>query len=390
MSLWSSSNLSAESRCPRQALWRRQGKHGAPWAGYRVGSWVHDALHAKGERQPEPPMVGLSVTERAEARRLLAMEERAGLVESVPEGAEWEQQYLAELIPGERPIFEPIGIDHPAARGPNFDPAQFEEGSWFRLAFDVMWAESDRAVVWDWKTAMGEPGSISDSPQVICYGAASALLAEQRGAPVERVDVTLWYLRYVHARGGRTVDWPAEWFIERAQALWDECIARDQQSAAEIEEDYRPGAHCGMCDFRASCLRTGPEAVDGDLDDLTLWRFTEKQETFAKELRGYLKGRLELRTSALEVGGRILEEVIRPGVALPRGKGAPDRSQLLMDVAKIARDHGVPFADLFTPKGSTAEWIAALPLEAKDLLAPLLKATTRTAYEVRSALESDE
>ena len=61
-----------------------------------------------------------------------------------------------------------------------------------------------------------------------------------------------------------------------------------------------------------------------------------------------------------------------------------------MDVAKIARDHGVPFADLFAPKGTTAEWIAALPLEAKDLLAPLLKPTTRTSYEIRSATEINE
>ena len=390
MSLWSSTNLSTEGRCPRHALWRRQGKPGAPWAGYRVGSWVHGALHAKGERQPEPEMERLSVTERAEARRLLGMEERAGLVESVPAGAEWEPQYLAELIPGERPVFQRIGLDHPAARGPNFDPARFADGSWFRLAFDVSWVESSRAVVWDWKTAMGEPGNISDSPQVICYGAAAALLAEQRDTPVGRVDVTLWFLRYAHARGGQTVNWPAAWFIERASALWAECIARDQQSAADIEEDYRPGPHCGMCDYRASCLRTGPEVVDADLDDLTLWRFTESQEQFARELRGYLKDRLSLRTSALEVGGRILEEVIRPGVSLPRGKGAPDRSRLLMDVAKIARDHGVPFADLFAPKGTTAEWIAALPLEAKDLLAPLLKPTTRTSYEIRSTTEIDE
>jgi hypothetical protein len=334
-------------------------------------------------------MVHLSVTERAEARRLLAMEERAGLVESVPEGAEWEQQYLARLVPGERPVFNPIDINHPASRGPNFDPSQFMEGSWFRLAFDVTWREPLVAVVYDWKTGLGEPGNISDKPQVICYGAAAALLAEQWDTPVERVSVTLWNLRYANSRGGQTVDWPADWFIERAGALWDECVARDRQSLVDIEEDHRPGSHCGMCDFRSSCLRTGPEAVDADLDDLTLWSFTERQEQFAKELRGYLKERLELRTSALEVNGRVLEEVIRPGVALPRGKGAPDRSQLLLDVAKIALAEGMRFADLFTPKGSTHDWVAALPQEAKDLLAPLLTVTSRTSYEVRP-LENEE
>ena len=362
--------------CRRRGVWTRAGVPGGPpWEGFRVGSYVHAALLARAQGQPDPDPRRLAILERVEAQKLLTNATAMGFPSSFPAETVFERSYLFQIgqdgSPGE--IRE---APESAIRGAGWDPAAYRHGTFFRLQPDAWYRVADvpgLLAVEDYKTALGMMGDdkVGRDPQVVTYAAAMGLLT---GA--QRVQVVLWSLRW---KQGQRVERPTETWLDMARPIWAECFREDSIDEEDLEDSLSPHvARCGTCEFRASCK---PPA-DADLDDGALFMAAQLLSAQAGTARANLNERLKNRTSCLSLhDGTILGPHRIDFTKFIRGK-KPDG---LRAVAAALSDAGMdPFAFLAPGGDSLRDWIADLPHEAKTALAEWTQESSRQTYLSRS------
>ena len=167
MSLWSSTNIQADDDCGRQGIWLRLGKKGVSWDGYRVGSWVHDYIHAHAVGAAKPKLGELSVLEQQDAKKCLYNFREMGLLDA-PEGAVWEQSYIG-LVNSDGSVYGWADAPSTAIRGEDWDPASFTDETWVRIPTSLSPLATTGRLRCPWGLRAGLTTSLSPS----CTGRSS-------------------------------------------------------------------------------------------------------------------------------------------------------------------------------------------------------------------------
>lgn len=377
MSLWSSTTITADHDCARQGIRLRLGVRGRQWPGYRVGSWVHDWIHAQAADHEAPALGSLSVLEQRDAQFLMFRFDEMGLLHNAPGSAEWEESYLG-LVNQDGSVYGWTKAPASAVRGAEWDPASFMDETWVRVQPDRWYVGLDGvAVVEDWKTALGTPAdsSVDHHPQPIIYCAAIAdVLHLDNEAPVRFYR---WNLR---EGAGQMVEQTAGWFRARSRRLLAACYQRDQVTPEALEASLHGGEHCGRCPFDGlKC--NGGNALEA-ISDEALWRSSTRLDGMAKKAKAAAKARMKARTSRLGLpdGTVIGPHVTRPPAFSTKRDDKPKVLEALESVARWALNEG-EFKTLFRRSDlSLPKWMGQLPPEMQAKFDGLITDRKRTIY----------
>lgn len=363
MSLWSSTNIQADDDCGRQGIWLRLGKKGVSWDGYRVGSWVHDYIHAHAVGAAKPKLGELSVLEQQDAKKCLYNFREMGLLDA-PEGAVWEQSYIG-LVNSDGSVYGWADAPSTAIRGEDWDPASFTDETWVRIQPDRHWLDTtnpDEPIPTgdDWKTAlsMGSEGGLDYKPQPILYG---AFLADHYGVPDDRlVRMNFWFLR--HPDNGLAVEREAGWFRRMSKRLLAGCWERDQIESSVLESSLTGGEHCSRCPYRGlNCLGT---QMEHSMPLEARWRAATRMQGMAAAQMREAKAAMKARTSRLELAdGTVLGPLVTRTPRFSLAKADKVKvSQGLEVVARWALQRG-DFHSLFKREdkmGALPKWLGKL------------------------------
>ena len=379
--LWRSSTITADDECARQGVRIRLGKPGVPWAGYRVGSWVHDYIRdaLRGVPRAERPKLGmLSPLEQQDAMYCLRRFQEMGLLENAPASAVVEQTYIGLVIApnDEDGLYGGMvggWAEAPpeAVRGPDFDPASFQDETWYALQPDRHYldeapdleglpkGQTTVATGDDWKSAMSEPNEnkVDYRPQPVTYG---AFLADFYNVPDDHiVRFNLWYLRHgTCLRVERT----AGWFRGMSRRYLEACWRRDQVAAKVHEGSPMGGEHCTSCPFRG--LKCSGTVWSDTLPLEAKWRAVERLSGMVKREKEDVKAAMKRLTSRLPLpDGTIIGPLTIHPLALSRKADHKVKvSEALAVVAHWALDAG-EFHTMFKRDGSLQGWLDRLPTE---------------------------
>ena len=370
--LWSKTLIDADSQCPSKSFKLRSGLKGEAWHGFAVGSYVHAAIHHLGDPSaPAPDGSKLSVKEKVAATRLIENYSEMGFGDHIPEGAVFEESYASEIGKDGVPLCWNVAPSW-AVRGPDWDPGSAEH-TWYRVQPDVWFFNPENPkeiVIIDWKTTWGIPSNstLESDSQAITYSAALAGCFPA----VETVQFTWWNVRY---KMGHTIVKSSKDWIDQAVPLWLACYQRDKD--AGLEDMTRTGPHCGLCNFKKSCLSV--EDADESMNDVDFYRHTERVKQLGRNLNSDLRERLKLRTGIVE-----LPEGVSLGPKASSsyrwGKNKPAAiEQVFNSLTALGKN---PF-DYIDIKGSTSAWIDSLPEELQGIVLEHVSESQRVTFVTR-------
>ena len=368
--LWSKSIFDADSLCPSQAIRLRDGEAGDNWAGYKVGSHVHDMIHAHLTKAEPPSMDGLSCEEMAAAERLM---ERFVLFQvEIPDDAMIEESYLSEINPDGSPV---NWVDAPswAIRGDDWDPSKTKDKTFWRIQPDLAFVDDDGVlVIFDWKTAWGLPSDakLERDVQAIIYCAAMA----DRHPKLRLVRFVWWNVRY--QKGHMIERSPDDWRA-LARPILKASYDKDQMDREPMLSDTRPGEHCGRCKYSSNCI--AELSVDSNqMDDAELYRYSQRLGELNRQVRSKLNDRLKARTGILELDGGIrLGPKNKTYKRWDRGKKDNGMREAF---SELQHHDGVDPFKFFDVRGSLNDWIESLPEGVRAAVEPHVVETNRQVF----------
>ena len=371
--MWSKTIVDADSRCPKQSVGLRQGRTGKKWDGYRVGSYVHDAIHAEASELAAPDRSRLSISELVSADKILRNKSAMEIL--LPEGAVFEESRIGKIedggeVPGGWGLAPPWAI-----RGDSWDPEQ-ADGTYFRVQPDVYFIDPDdpkTLVIYDWKTSWGMPSDseLEKDVQAVVYCAA---MGSAMG--VENVRFVWWNIRY---KVGQMCERSTALWLAMAKPIWAACREKDGMDQEALSGDSRAGEHCGSCPYNNDCLGVADDH-DGFVDE-ELYRYSKRLDALARTVRGSMNTRLKGRTSPLELASDF--SVVPENRVYPRwAKGTKEQS--IMEVMDRVRESDeLEIADYFDVKGSLGSWVDSLPDELAEIVNENLSESNRTVFVER-------
>ena len=369
--LWSKSIFDADSACPSQAIRLRNGESGTNWAGYKVGSHVHDMIQAHLSDEEAPSMDGLSCEEMVACERLMKRFMEFEL--SIPKGAWIEKSLLSEIGDDGVPV---EWIDAPpwAIRGEDWDPSTASDKTYFRIQPDVAFVDDDGVIVlFDWKTAWGLPSDskLEKDTQAITYCAALA----DRFPKASLIRFVWWNVRY--QKGQMIERSPDEW-RGLAYPLFKACRKKDLQDESVSMNDIRPGDHCGMCKYSRSCLVEVPDEERNTMDDAELYKYSQRLSELSKQIKSGLNERLKERTGVLELeSGTRLGPINKTYQRWDKGKKSLGMREAF---SELEHEDGVDPFKFFDVKGSLNSWIESLPDGVRAAVEPHVVETNRQVF----------
>ena len=367
--LWSKTIVDADSACPSQGIGLRAGRKGRSWDGYRVGSYVHDAIHAEATGEEAPDRSGLTITELVAADRLMI--NYRSLDTGVPEDAVFEESMIAKLdASGDAPDGWDVAPDW-AIRGEKWDPSR-ADGTYFRIQPDAYFfdpEDSNVLVVLDWKTSWGIPSdsNLEKDTQSIVYSAAMAQRFPQA------VRFVWWNIRY---KTGQMCERTSEEWIAMAKPIWAACHERDTVREWDLERDTRAGEHCGRCPYSGDCL--GVASDHDNFRDDELYRYSKRLDALARVVKTTMGARLKARTTPLGLAPDL--SVVPENKTYPRWKkGRKERALRELFVLSQEMDDMDPF-DYFDIKGPLGSWVDSLPDAVSEKVRDSLSQSNRQLF----------
>ena len=357
--LWSKSFVQADSLCPKQAVKLRLGHKGTPWAGFKVGSHVHDIISEflKSGEMPNPVSscqgYELSIEEMVSAKRLL--NNFAEMDVSLPDNAVIEASYYSKIVEGgiaEGWLDCPAWMDRSSDE---WDPSRAKGTAWrFQPDAYYLTDNGETVVCIDWKTGWAVPSddSLRNDIQAITSCAA---LCEMTGA--KRAEFVWVNVRW---KKSQSIQKTREEWVELARPIWEACWKKDKFLTSKIEEDQRAGEHCGRCQYSSECLVQTADYQK--YDDAELYRYSKKMAEHTKIVRAEMKKRLKERTATLEIGGGVtLGPKMTAYTKWKRGEKAEGMKKVLDSLPD-----GSSITDVFDIKGSISTWLSQLPEEIRE------------------------
>lgn len=375
--LWSKTIVDADTRCPSHALGLRRGIPGKKWDGYRVGAYVHDAIHATSTGDDPPDRARLSIQELVAADRILRNKESMDIL--VPETAVLEESRIGKIEPDGSVPGGWVEAPPWAIRGPDWDPDK-ADGTYFRVQPDMYFIDPEdpnTLVIYDWKTSWGMPSddNLEKDVQSIAYCAA---LGEALG--VENVRFVWWNIRY---KVGQVCERSTAHWVALAKPIFAACYEKDQQDQGVIEEDARAGEHCGTCPYSGGCLQV---ADDHDsLQDGELYRYSKKIDALAKGVRSSMNSRLKTRTGPLELASDF--SIVPQNKTYKRWAKGMKGEAIRSVMRAVEQSDELDFTDYFDVKGTLGSWVASLPDELAESVNGSLSESHRTVFVERKDRE---
>ena len=369
--LWSKSIFDADAICPSQAIRLRNGEPGTNWAGYKVGSHVHDMIHAHLCGNEPPSMDGLSCEEMVASERL--MKKFLEFELNIPDGAWVEKSLISEI--GDDGV--PLGWeDAPpwAIRGDDWDPNKTGGKTFFRIQPDVAFADDGGVIViFDWKTAWGLPSDskLERDTQAITYSAAFA----DRFPKATLIRFVWWNVRY--QKGHMIERSPDEW-RSLAYPMFKACRQKDLQDDSVSMTDTRPGEHCGRCKYNSKCIVEVPEDERNTMDDADLYKYSQRLSELSRQVKSGLNNRLKERTGVLELAsGARLGPVNKTYRRWDRGKKDTGMKEAFFE---LQHEDGIDPFKFFDVRGSLNDWIDSLPDGVRAAVEPHVVETNRQVF----------
>jgi hypothetical protein len=366
--LWSKSFVDTDSACPSQSVRLRAGDTGPSWGGYSVGSHVHNVIQSLITKEDQPASDHLSVMELVAAERLVSNFKEMEI--KIPEIPLSKCEHSLVVDVHEDGSVTPRDTPSWAIRGDNWDPSRAAGETLFRIQPDLFFVEEDGSiVVYDWKTAWGMPADsrLEKDVQAITYAAVLAVL--HPNAP--SIKFIWWNIRY---KRGHMIDRSTEEWTALAAPIFKACYARDKQPQAAIQEDTRPGEHCGRCPFTADCL----VEMDEPMEDGDLYRYSQRLAELSRGVRSNLNQRLKERTGVLELDGGVkLGPINKTYQRWDKGKKSSGMREAFEELRHT--DGTDPF-EFFDVKGSLGEWIKSLPEHVRLAVEPHIAESNRQVF----------
>jgi len=373
--LWSKTLVDGDSKCPSMSFKQRRGDTGERWAGFAVGSYVHNYIHHMNDPDgEEPDGSSLSVLEKVSAESMLESYKGMGFGDFIPDDATFEQSYLSTIQEDGSTAWD----EAPpwAVRGDDWDPERCGEATSFRIQPDVWFFNPENPkeiVVYDWKTGWGLPSnsSLEKDTQAITYCAALAQMFPQ----VDTISFTWWNLRY---KTGHTITKRSDEWIDIATPIWRACWARDHHDGEEdLASITRPGSHCGSCEYKKSCLAVYNS--DEKMGDVELYRYSERVRQLSKDLGSMLRDRLKEETGVVELSDGV---TLGPKASVSY-RWRKTKPQAMEEIFKGLADLGHDPFDYIDTKGSTSAWIRSLPESLQEIALEHVSENKRVSFVTR-------
>ena len=226
--LWSKSFVQTDSMCPKQSAKLRLGHKGKSWAGFKVGSYVHDLIASGLSNDcPVPMKHTLSIEELVSAKKL--MDNFAEMEIEPPAGAAIERSLYSKILKGGETEGWLECPDWMKRSSGEWDPGRAKGTAW-RFQPDAYFIDGEKLVVYDWKTGWGIPSdaSLEKDTQAITYCAALCEMHPE----VEEAEFVWWNIRW---KTGRSVVKTRDEWIELARPIWAACWEKDRYQIKVIE-----------------------------------------------------------------------------------------------------------------------------------------------------------
>ena len=353
MMLWSKSFVQTDSMCPKQSAKLRLGHKGKSWAGFKVGSYVHDLIASGLSNDcPVPMKHTLSIEELVSAKKL--MDNFAEMEIEPPAGAAIERSLYSKILKGGETEGWLECPDWMKRSSGEWDPGRAKGTAW-RFQPDAYFIDGEKLVVYDWKTGWGIPSdaSLEKDTQAITYCAALCEMHPE----VEEAEFVWWNIRW---KTGRSVVKTRDEWIELARPIWAACWEKDRYQIKVIELDERPGEHCGRCPYADDCLVELPDYQKQD--DAGLYQYSQRLAALTRKVKADLKIRLKDRTSTVEVpGGTVLGPGVKRYSKWKRGQKVEGMNKVMAWVGE-----SLEVGDVFDTKGSLGVWLDSLPEDLRN------------------------